>query len=90
MSADNYFVSIPAKNWQIALYEVSASDSRINTQAPYNDACKSVAQYGTLRGTYATEGEMEMALANFHFEEQVEYNPVRLHIPPSPKSKSTP
>lgn len=89
MSSDNYFVSVPGKNNTIDLYEASASVD-YGLDGPHHQACQNITQNARFRGSYATQREMEQALANFYAEEQVEYRPVFLHTPASASKKSTP
>lgn len=78
MSADNYLVSIPHKH-DIALYEVSASDSRIDTTMPKYEVCRIIFQLGHLHGVYATEEELIIDEGWIRSEQSVEYPTVYLH-----------
>jgi hypothetical protein len=82
MSADNYLVSIPAAGGAIALYEVSHSDSRICLDDPPHIVCPAIIAHAlACHGVYATQADLDAAIARISEQQVIEYPPEALHRP---------
>lgn len=75
MSADNFLLTLPAAKGKIAVYDVSASDNKIDLSAPVHEYAFYVHHaYATrLVGEFATVEEMEAEIARYTEVVQVEY-----------------
>lgn len=83
MSADNFLVTIPAKGNKIALYEVSASDAKIDLEDVEirHEVCRHIHdQYADrLLDVFDDEVTIDAYAAQYMLENTVEYGLTYLH-----------
>ena len=82
MSADNFLITIPAKNGKIALYDVSMSDENISSDlGKKHKTCAHVAlnYERSLIGVFDDEATLRKAMDAYEEEVVVEYGSIFLH-----------
>lgn len=82
MSADNFLITIPAKNGKIALYDVSMSDENISSDlGKKHKTCAYVAlnYERSLIGVFDDETTLRKAMDSYEEEVVVEYGSIFLH-----------
>lgn len=89
MSSDNLLIAIPAKNGQVALYDVFLSDLGVDLDGPHHKVCAYIARtYARRRvGVYQDHAAMLAAAKQYRHETIVEYG---LHDFSQPPPKNDP
>lgn len=82
MSADNFFVTIPAEKGKIALYEGSMSDEHISSDPTLREQVRQYIRENYTRcliGLYDSREELDAAMDKYEEDQFIEYGPLFLH-----------